>query len=194
MGDDVNSRTDLLGNHELITDLVRFSEQILTEQQIRRKYGHLDTDVWEHPDEKLIEAVEAEKIRRIRSGASAREKAQLLYATKVPETLDQILSDSTKPARVRVDSAREIRAMAAGSETSAAASTADKFLIVINLGDEVIRYPANDDKTNTLSDMSSKTIEHAHNVDADDTDTVPSELLATVAANKQGGSNSGQPL
>jgi hypothetical protein len=85
--------------------------------------------------------------------------------------------------------------MAAGSETTAAAATADKFLIVINLGDEVIRYPANDDKTNTLSNMSQKTIEHTHNVDADDTDTVPSELLAMVAANKQGGNgNGGQPL
>jgi hypothetical protein len=34
---DVNDPTDLANNSELIADLARFSEGVLTEQQIRRK-------------------------------------------------------------------------------------------------------------------------------------------------------------
>jgi hypothetical protein len=192
----MDDATNLIGNREFLVDCARFAEGLLSETQIKRKYRHFDSETWERlgSDEALVEAIELEKLQRIRSGQCAAERAQVLVAT-APQRLGKILNSGEANPRHVIESARELRNMAAGSETTAAAATADKFLIVINLGDEVIRYPASDDKTNTLSNMSSKTIEHTHNVDADDTDTVPSELLAMVAANKQGGDgNGGQPL
>ena len=42
MSDVANAPIDLANNSELIADLARFSEGVLTEQQIRRKWRHLD--------------------------------------------------------------------------------------------------------------------------------------------------------
>ena len=60
MSDVANAPMDLANNSELIADLARFSEGVLTEQQIRRKWRHLDNNVWDAPDDALVDAVEAE--------------------------------------------------------------------------------------------------------------------------------------
>ena len=86
MSDVANAPIDLANNSELIADLARFSEGVLTEQQIRRKWRHLDDNVWEAPDDALVDAVEAERVRRVRSGRAAREKAQNL-AVQAPDIL-----------------------------------------------------------------------------------------------------------
>jgi hypothetical protein len=85
MSDTANAPIDLANNSELIADLARFSEGVLTESQIRRKWRHLDNNVWEAPDDALVDAVEAERVRRVRSGRAAREKAQNL-AAQAPDT------------------------------------------------------------------------------------------------------------
>jgi hypothetical protein len=64
---------------ELIVDCVRFAEGLLDERAIRKKY-RFDDSAWEAlgSNDALIEAVEAEKVRRIRDGSTKREKAQQL--------------------------------------------------------------------------------------------------------------------
>jgi hypothetical protein len=144
---------DLLSNNELISDLCRYRESVLTEAQIRRKWRHLDNAVWDEPSEALVDAVEAEAIRRVRSGTAARELAQKHHVA-APNTLSSIMNDAGTSAKNRIESARELRAVAAtGPE---AIPPADRFQIIINLsgddsrhsGDDILRF----DKSRTPDD------------------------------------------
>jgi hypothetical protein len=111
--------TDLHGNQislaagNFISDLARFSEGILSERAIRRRYT-LDEATWDRlgSDDALIEVIETEKTRRIRDGSTARERAQVLHAD-APTVLGGILKDTAAPARFRIESARELRLVAA---------------------------------------------------------------------------------
>ena len=126
----------LTDNFELIQDCARYAEGILNEQDVKKKY-RFDDAIWSElgKDETLIEAIEAEKTRRVRNGAHAREKAQVLFTT-TPTVLGTILNDDGMSARHRIEAAREIRAVAAtGPETT---PTSDRFQITINLGEDVI--------------------------------------------------------
>ena len=73
MGDVANFPRSLIENHDFITDLARYAENLCTEQQIKKKY-HFDDNTWAHlgEDDALVEAIEAEKIRRVRNGSTAR--------------------------------------------------------------------------------------------------------------------------
>src|SRR5262249_46420756 len=133
MSDVANAPIDLANNSELIADLARFSEGVLTEQQIRRKWRHLDNSVWEAPDDALVDAVEAERIRRIRTGTSSREKAQLLH-TKAPAILSEIMTGDSVSPRHKIESARALGQIATPPPTSAPAADASRFVISINLG------------------------------------------------------------
>ena len=84
--DDGAAPTDLINDTEFITDLARYGEGVLTEAQVKRKYRRFDDEVWEKlgSDDALVDAIEAERTRRVRSGACVREKAQLLQA-KAPD-------------------------------------------------------------------------------------------------------------
>src|SRR5262249_61078047 len=81
----------LLEDHEFIADCCSFAEGITSEAAVRKKY-HFSEEAWERlgVDDKLIEAVEAEKVRRIRSGAAKREKGQL-HVVAAPAVLRGIL-------------------------------------------------------------------------------------------------------
>jgi hypothetical protein len=131
------STTELVSNTELIADLCRFKEAVLSEAQVRRKWRHLDNAVWDSPDEALIDAVEAESIRRVRSGASAREKAQL-HHVQAPDMLNGIMTDAAASARNRIESAKELRAVAATGPENAPAM--DRFVISIVLNGDVEHY------------------------------------------------------
>jgi hypothetical protein len=67
----------LLADTEFVADLARYSEKLLTEKFIRRKYGNLTDDVWASlgDNDELVEAIETEKLRRVRNGSAKREKA-----------------------------------------------------------------------------------------------------------------------
>ena len=142
---DVNDPTDLANNRELIADLSRFSEGVLTEQQIRRKWRHLDNNIWDAPDDALVDAVEAERVRRVRSGRAAREKAQNL-ATQAPDILGTIMTNDGNSPRHRIEAAKELRVVADnGPEVTPAAAAAERFQIIIDLsaggGDnEILTY------------------------------------------------------
>ena len=121
----------LIDNAEFVVDLTRYVEGILTEQQIKKKYRFND-DTWTKigKDEAFIEAIEAEKIRRIRSGVAKRERAQQ-HIVKAPDILEKIMSDEKANARHRIDSVKALDALADNGLT--AAPTADKFIIRIDL-------------------------------------------------------------
>src|SRR5262245_65672496 len=58
-------------NSELVQDLCRYAENLASESAIRRKW-RLDEETWEllGADDELVRAIEEEKTRRIRSGAT----------------------------------------------------------------------------------------------------------------------------
>jgi hypothetical protein len=126
------THSPLVDNSEFVTDLARFAENIVTEQGVRKKWRLADAD-WEElgKNDRLVEAIELEKTRRIRNGAHAREKAQLVFV-KTPDMLEKILDDKNANPRHVVEASRELRAIAATGPEAAAAE--DRFTIVINLG------------------------------------------------------------
>ena len=131
--------TSLIKNHEFITDCARYAEGLLSEQDVKKKH-HFDDDTWARlgDDEALIQAIEAEKVRRIRNGSTARERAQQLFAT-APGVLGDILHGDAVSPRHKIESARELRQIAANGPEAAPAS--DRFQITINLGADVVeRY------------------------------------------------------
>src|SRR5262249_11481239 len=115
-------------------DLARYAEGLYSEQAVKKKY-RFDDGTWAKlgENEALIEAIEAEKVRRIRSGQTARERALLLYAEE-PNTLGRILNDNGVSPRHKIESARELRAIVATGPEAAPAE--ERFTIVINLGED----------------------------------------------------------
>ena len=164
---------------ELIVDCVRFAEGILTEQQVRKKF-RFDAGAWEAlgSNEELIEKIEAEKLRRMRDGSTKREKAQLLVV-KGPTILDSIASDVSASPRHRVDAIKVLDGMAANGPT--AAPEADRFIIQINLGSDVLKFD--------------KSIEiNPNDIDPNDTSTAPQGPWPVIAANRRKDDGGGEPL
>ena len=182
MGDVVDRRGQSLSledNHDFVSDCARYGEGLLSEEAVRRKYC-FDDGAWGKlgDNEALIEAIEAEKIRRVRDGSAARERAQQLFAT-APSVLGDILHDDSASPRHRIESARELRQIAANGPEAAPA--ADRFVITINLGAEVLHF----DKSIAID---------ANDVDPNATDTAPQELPSIVAANQRKDDGGGDPL
>src|SRR5262249_4978623 len=124
-------------NDELVSDLVRFSESVLTEQQVRKKHHLLSDEAWERmgTDDLLVEMVEAEKVRRIRNGAAKREKAQL-HVVAAPDVLSGILMDPKANPRHRIDSAKALDSLA-GFAPERPATEEDRVIIRIDLGADI---------------------------------------------------------
>jgi hypothetical protein len=167
----------LLDDREFIVTLARFADGLISEAVIRKKYG-FDDQVWESlgSNDALCERIQAEAARRIADGSTARERAQMHFAT-APNVLGGILQDNNANARHRIESAKELRAIA--TPPSEAAAAADRFIITINLGGDVVEHY---NKSRAID---------ANDVDPNDTDTT---MLAIVAANKQGNDGGGQPI
>jgi len=178
---EANSTSDLaqtlLTNTEFLADMARFAETILSEADVRKRHYLNDND-WERlgSDERLIRAIEDEKIRRVRNGAHAREKAQQVFV-KAPDVLDEILSDKSASPRHKIESSRELRAIAAvGPE---ATPTAERFVITINLGED----------HKLIIDKPIRPTAH------DDGEVIEQELLPMIAANKRkDGGDGGEPI
>ena len=73
---------NIIEDHEFVVDLARYAEGSLSEQQVKKKY-HFDDATWAllGENDALVERIEAEKIRRVRDGSTARECAQQIFAT-----------------------------------------------------------------------------------------------------------------
>jgi hypothetical protein len=172
--------TPLLKNHEFITACARYAEGLLSEAQVKKRF-RFDDETWDRlgSNEPLIEAIEAEKERRIRSGVTARERAQVLFA-QAPQRLGDIMNDDGTSPRHRIESARELRQIADSGKEAASASASDRFQIIINLGDDVLKFD--------------KSIEiNPNDTDPHNTDTTPQGLLPIIAAKKRDGGD-GEPI
>jgi hypothetical protein len=171
--------TSLIENHEFITDCARYAEGLLSEQDVKKKH-HFDEDTWARlgDNEALIEAIEAEKVRRIRNGSTARERAQQLFA-QAPNVLGDILHGDAVSPRHKIESARELRQIAANGPESAPAS--DRFQITINLGADVLHF----DKSIAID---------PNDVDPNDIGTTSQGLLPIIAANKRKDDGGGEPI
>jgi hypothetical protein len=169
MGDVVSFPTSLEDNQEFVADCCRYAENILSEEAVRKKW-RFDTDVWAKlgGDEKLIAAIEAEKVRRVRTGQQKRERAQVLV-TQAPDVLSGILLDPNASPRHRIDSAKTLDDFAANGPAGPPAG--DRFSIVINLGDDHVLH-----------------FDKSIAVDANDVDPfndVDTGVIAAIAAKKK---------
>ena len=115
-----NASKDLIEDHEFITDCARYAEGVMSEQQVKKKY-RFDDEKWARlgEDDALVERIENEKIRRVRNGNAARERAQQIFIT-APGVLGDILHDDGASPRHRSESARELRQMPSTSPHSTA--------------------------------------------------------------------------
>jgi hypothetical protein len=123
---------DSEAGRRLVTDLCRFAEGILDEKTVKRRYP-LDAATWERlgSDDALVEVIEVEKARRIRSGETKRERAQQLV-TQAPDVLGGIMLDDRASPRHRVDAIKTLDGLAVNGPDAAATPTT--FRISINLG------------------------------------------------------------
>lgn len=170
--------------HEFIADMSRFSEGVLTQEWIRRKW-RLDETVWDKlgADDALVEEIENAKIRRIRDGSHKREKAQL-HVVKAPDILSGIMTDPAQSARHRVDAIKVLDGLAANGPGDARA-TEPVFIIKFDL-------TAGGGDVETIT----KTLGPTKSSDEPwpDAGTAPQELLPVIAANKVEDGGSGQPV
>jgi hypothetical protein len=142
MGEVVNFAPDptaqLLADSEFVSDMCRYSENLITERFIRRKYsklyGKLDEDCWVRLGENqdLMDAIEAEQVRRTRDGSAKIEAAQK-HITKGPDILNSIMTDEKASPRHRVDAIKTLDALAAPPQQAGIAD-ASRFIIQINMG------------------------------------------------------------
>jgi hypothetical protein len=140
MGDVADLKSvSLADNQELIRDCCRFQEGILSEANMRRKYGFAES-VWENlgDDSALLESVEEEKLRRMRSGTAKKEKAQL-HVMRAPDVAAKIMLDENANNRHRLDACKVLDDFSATGPASTPAS--DRFIITINLGADLNGNP-----------------------------------------------------
>jgi len=133
MSFDSDLASSLRENQELIEDLCRYSEGILTERQVRQRWHLANDEVWTSLGaDDFVERVELERVRRIRSGAAKREKAQL-HVVAAADVLNGIMSDPKQSAKHRIDSAKVLNDFA-DNGPQRFGSEQDRVIIRIDLG------------------------------------------------------------
>jgi hypothetical protein len=120
-------------NFEFLSDCCRYSENLLSQEDVRKKWALTDED-WERAgsDNELVRAIEETKVQRVRSGAAKREKAQQ-HVVRGVDVLSKIMDDPQANARSRVDSIKALDALADPGPQHAAAEQ-DRIIIRIDLG------------------------------------------------------------
>src|SRR5262249_4515004 len=119
-------------NHELVQDLCRYAENLTSESAVRKRW-RLSEETWEAlgADDELVRAIEDERTRRRRSGATKRELAQA-HVIRGHDVLATIMDDPKANARHRVDSIKALNAIAdPGPE---AAAEQERIFIRIDMG------------------------------------------------------------
>jgi hypothetical protein len=117
---------------QFIADCARNTEGLMPDSDVKNKWTLTDKD-WERLADNalLLQAVRAERERRIISGDAAREGAQRAFA-KAPTVLGDILTDEQVSPRHRIEAARELRQAAAGGDSPF--TPRETFKIIIDLG------------------------------------------------------------
>jgi hypothetical protein len=129
-----NAAAQLVNDHGFLVDFARYSEGILDEKFLRRKYKQFNNAVWDSlgSDEKLLEAIEETRLMRQRNGDTKRELAQK-HIVKGPAILESIMSDDKASPRHRVDAIKVLDAIASPPQQQAGPDSS-RFIISIFLG------------------------------------------------------------
>lgn len=119
-----------------VTDCARNTEGLLADEDIKAKWAVSD-EAWSNlaHNKALLEAVRAQRERRIRSNEAAREAAQQ-HLAKAPAVLGNILMDEHTAPRHRIEAAKELR-QAAGGEADSFGQK-ETFVIHIDLGADCV--------------------------------------------------------
>src|SRR5882757_7275582 len=121
MGDivELRNRSIPLEDDELIENLARFADGTLSEAAVKSRH-HLSNEDWAALGEsdKLVELVEAAKLRRIRTGATKRELAQIEIIA-APPILAGIMRDPAASPRHRVDAVKTLDTLASNGAEAA---------------------------------------------------------------------------
>jgi hypothetical protein len=148
----------------LLLDACRYAEGILTRQQVRKRHPFGD-EMWEvlGINEDFCEKIEDLRLRRIRDGSSARERAQKHFAT-APDVLGAILNDNDASPRHRIESAKELRVVADNGPQ--ATPPDERFVININIGTNTLRIdtqtrPLTPEEARRSVEEEARVIEHA---------------------------------
>jgi hypothetical protein len=123
-----------------ILDCCRNTEGLVGDDDMKARWA-LSDEYWIGlaKNVPLLQAVRAERDRRIASGDAAREAAQQHFA-KAPAVLGKILSSELVSPGHRIEAAKELRQVADNGPGTGAAIQ-EKFIIRINLGaDETLVY------------------------------------------------------
>ena len=165
------SLRSLIDDQSFIEDLARFADGVLTEKQVRQKYHLFDESTWVAlNDDALVERIELERTRRIRSGATKRELAQN-HIVRGPQILNTIMSDPRTNAKHKVDAIKTLDSLAdPGPQRNAADE--ERVIVTINLGSDVLRFGGAVRPT-------------PNDNDGEIIDNTPQELLPIIAANKR---------
>ena len=178
MGDviDLRGQSAHLEDDELIENLARFADGTLSEAAVKSRH-HLSSEEWAAlgENDRLVELVEACKLRRIRSGATKRERAQLEIIDG-PPILGKIMRDPGTNARHVIDAVKTLDALAANGAEAAAAGA--RFEITINLEADHIEH-------------------YSKSIAIDPNDTDPNEIdtpavVAAIATKKDDGGGQGR--
>src|SRR5262245_62085150 len=146
-----NVARSLINDQAFIEDLSRFAEGVLTEKQVRQKYHLFDEAIWTAlNDDALVERIELEKTRRIRSGATKRELAQN-HIVHGPQILNDIATNPKASDKHKIDAIKTLDALA-DPGAQAARDESDRIVVTINLGrdeklvfDKPVKPNPNDD-------------------------------------------------
>ncbi|MBR1153742.1 hypothetical protein [Bradyrhizobium sp. JYMT SZCCT0428] len=125
LGDEINA--------DFVTDCVRNIEGLRSDQELKETWG-LDEHRWSQLSKNapLLDAIKAERERRIHNGEAAREAAQRHFAN-TPSVLSEILHNEAISPRHRIEAAKELRQVACSSPEKST-SAGGRFVIRIDLG------------------------------------------------------------
>jgi hypothetical protein len=139
----VNSpAASLTDDSELIEDLCRFSENILSEKEVRKRHRLTEKDwVALAEDDDFVRKVDDRRTRRIHDGSCKRELAQK-HVVRGPEILSSIMSDPATHAKHKIDSIKALDQLATPPGQAAGADSS-RFVIQIDLtadGSNVVEH------------------------------------------------------
>jgi hypothetical protein len=123
----------LADNPELVEDLTRYTESILSEKEVRKRHRLTEKDwVAMGENDDLVRKIDDRKLQRIRDGSCKRERAQR-YVVEAPRILSDIMMNNDANNRHRIDAAARLDAIAEPLG-QAAGGDSSRFVIQINLG------------------------------------------------------------
>jgi hypothetical protein len=163
---------------ELVEDLARYAENVLSEKEVRKRHRLTEKDwIAMAEDDELVRKIDDRRIRRVRDGSCKRELAQL-HVVRGPAVLANIMDDPSAHAKHKVDAIKTLDHLATPPGDRAAAD-ASRFVISIDL---------TADGGNTIEHYSKP---YKVGVE-DDTDNIDTATLAIIAAKQNRNDGGGQ--